>query len=232
MCVSVVMATYNGEKYLKQQLLSIVTQLKNEDEIIISDDGSTDNTKQIIMEAKKEHANIVLVAGPQKGIASNFENAIRYAKNDLILFSDQDDIWDQRKIEEIKNVFYSCPNTNVIMHNAGYIDSEGSVLSSDIFTDRATKHGFLRNIIRSTYYGCCMAFRKEFLMEYFHEAEKMLAYDQYLGLCAEWRRESQFLNKKLIYHRVHDGNESHELSLANKVRFRLHVLQDFYTYRK
>lgn len=53
MCVSVVMATYNGEKYLKQQLLSIVTQLKNEDEIIISDDGSTDNTKQIIMEAKK-----------------------------------------------------------------------------------------------------------------------------------------------------------------------------------
>ena len=74
--ISVCMATYNGEKYLKEQLDSILKQIKSSDELIISDDGSTDLTCTIIKEYQKEYKNINLIDGPKKGVQKNFENAL------------------------------------------------------------------------------------------------------------------------------------------------------------
>ena len=77
--ISVCMATYNGQKYISKQLESIIKNLSNNDEIIISDDGSKDETLEIIQDYRKNFKNIKVYEGPHKGVKANFENALRHA---------------------------------------------------------------------------------------------------------------------------------------------------------
>lgn len=90
--ISVCMATYNGEEYIKEQLESILCQLGEMDEIIISDDGSTDNTLNIIESYNDSRIKIHINTG-KHGFVYNFENALQKAKGEYIFLSDQDDIW-------------------------------------------------------------------------------------------------------------------------------------------
>ncbi|MCD7932673.1 MAG: glycosyltransferase [Tannerellaceae bacterium] len=99
--VSVCIATYNGEKYLKEQIDSILIQLEGEDELIISDDNSTDSTLQILKEY--DDARIKTIEANQfNSPIYNFENAIKYSKGNIIILSDQDDIWYPYKVDKIK----------------------------------------------------------------------------------------------------------------------------------
>lgn len=96
--ISVCIATYNGEKYIKEQLLSILPQLGKKDEVIISDDHSTDNTLDIVKGLNDNRIKIVM-NNREKGYTSNFENALSYAIGDYIFLSDQDDIWMSNKVD-------------------------------------------------------------------------------------------------------------------------------------
>ena len=96
--ISVCIATYNGEKYIKQQLLSILKQIKVNDEIIISDDHSTDKTFNIIKSFNDTRIKFFL-NNKGKGYTRNFENALEKAHGDIIFLSDQDDIWIDNKVE-------------------------------------------------------------------------------------------------------------------------------------
>ena len=80
------MATYNGEKFIKKQIESILINLEENDELVISDDGSTDNTKEIIVNIKDHR--IKLIDGPQKGLKKNFDNAIQNTCGDIIFLSE------------------------------------------------------------------------------------------------------------------------------------------------
>ena len=84
MNISIAMASYNGEKYIGEQLDSILDDLEEDDEIILSDDGSTDGTVQIVEEYVRKYSNIKIVIGPQRGVFSNFENAMLHCSNDVI----------------------------------------------------------------------------------------------------------------------------------------------------
>ena len=90
--ISVCIATYNGEKYIEEQIASILPQLKENDEIIISDDYSTDNTIQVLTKINSKKIKIFKNQG-EKGYTSNFENAIKQAKGNYIFLCDQDDVW-------------------------------------------------------------------------------------------------------------------------------------------
>ena len=99
--VSVAMATYNGEKYIKEQIDSILNNLEKSDELIISDDGSKDGTIKIIQEYQKKDSRIKLYDGPKNGVKQNFANAIKNCSGEYIFLADQDDIWNDKKVEKV-----------------------------------------------------------------------------------------------------------------------------------
>ncbi len=101
--ISVAMATYNGEKYIKEQLESILLQLENQDEVIVSDDGSTDHTLKIIESLNDQR--IKILKGPRNGVKQNFAHALSFCKGKYIFLSDQDDIWLENKVKHLLTCF-------------------------------------------------------------------------------------------------------------------------------
>lgn len=94
--ISVCMATYNGARHVLAQLQSILPQLSADDEVIVSDDGSTDATREVVRGIGD--ARIVQIEGPRAGVVRNFEHALRQARGDAVFLCDQDDIWLRRRI--------------------------------------------------------------------------------------------------------------------------------------
>lgn len=233
MKASVLLISFNGIRYIEKQIISILQNIDFEDELIISDDGSTDGTIELIEEYKEKYPNIMLVKGPHKGIAANLSNAFSYSTGEIVLFSDQDDEWLQGKVKAIKDTFERS-KVDVIMHD-GYICNENNdVIESDntIFIKRKARHGVFPNIIKSTYYGCCMAFRRSFLQKYMPLPDNLLAYDQFLGLCAERIHSVMFIDKPYIKHRYHNANQSNRQPLYKQIKYRFVIIIQFIRNRK
>ena len=90
--ISVALAAYKGEKYIEEQIRSILPQLSHDDEIIVSDDRPGGMTEKIVKKIAMEDSRVVWVEGKSKGVVTNFVNAIRYCKGDKIFLCDQDDV--------------------------------------------------------------------------------------------------------------------------------------------
>jgi len=207
MKVSVCMATYNGEKYLKKQIDSIILNLGIDDELIVSDDGSTDHTKEIVNSYVKNDKRIHLINGPQCGVIRNFENAIKESKGDIIFLSDQDDIWDKNKVKFIKKCFIK-KRVAVVIHDADVIDCNGNIILSSYFQWRKSQAGVLKNIVKNSYIGCCMAFRKELLKYILPFPSNIEMHDQWIGILGDLYGGTYFLNRILFHYRRHDNNVS------------------------
>ena len=202
---SVVMATYNGQKYIKEQIDSILKNLSDNDELIISDDGSTDDTIKIIKNYKDKR--IKIYDGPKNGVKQNFANAIKHASGKYIYLSDQDDVWEENKIEEIKKVF-DKENCLVVIHNALIVDKDLNSTNQTFFEFRKSGHGKLKNIYKNTYIGCCMAFKAQLKEKILPIPNKIEMHDQWIGIIGEKYGKSIFLDKCLIKYRRHDSNVS------------------------
>ena len=112
--ISVCIATYNGEKYILEQILSILPQLKENDEIIVSDDSSTDTTLEIIKNINDKRIQIFKNTG-NHGVNSNFDNALKRAHGEYIFLSDQDDVWLPGKVDRC---LAELRTADLIMHDA------------------------------------------------------------------------------------------------------------------
>ena len=126
MKLSVALCTYNGELFLKQQLDSILQQELPVDEIVICDDGSTDNTINIIESYKQKYQYPRFICKQNiknKGVRKNFEYAISLCSGDIIFLSDQDDIWLNQKTKDIVNFFNENPKVNLVFTDAILIDN-------------------------------------------------------------------------------------------------------------
>ena len=204
--ISVAMATYNGEKYIKEQIKSILVNLEKNDELIISDDGSTDDTLKIIKSFKDKR--IKIVDGPHDGIKQNFANAISKCKGKYIFLSDQDDIWMNNKVKNVLNVFNMLKCT-LVNHNAEIVDENMIVISPySTFEWRKSGNGFLKNIIKYSYIGCCMAFDSSLKDKILPIPNDIEMHDQWIGLINENYGKSYFLDEKLIKYRRHGANAS------------------------
>lgn len=203
---SIVMATYNGEKYIKEQIESILKNMKDNDELIISDDGSTDNTIRIINEHKDNR--IKLIEGPRKGVKQNFANAIKKTEGRYIFLSDQDDIWAENKIESVLNAFENNKVT-VVVHDTEVIDENLNVTIPSFFEYRKSGKGVIKNIYKNTYIGCCMAFKANLKNYILPIPNNIEMHDQWIGILGELKGEgSFFLKEKLIKYRRHSNNVS------------------------
>ena len=202
--ISVAMAVYNGEQYLEEQIESILTQLCEEDELVISYDLSTDNTINIL-EKYINNKLVKVVLDPGRGIFSNFENAIKNCSGDYIFISDQDDIWDGKKREKVLEDFRMY-NVSMVIHNGVHIDSEGKVISKDFFSLYGIKNGIVKNFVKPRYSGCCTVFKRELKELLLPIPRNIGAYDHWIGMIGECFGKVFFDEDILLYHRLHGSN--------------------------
>lgn len=229
--VSVAMATYNGEQYIKEQIDSIMINLNENDELVISDDGSKDSTRDIIEEYIKNDNRIKLVNGPKNGVKQNFANAISNCKGEYIFLADQDDIWEKNKVELVLNCFNEEKCTLVI-HDNQVINENEQVVIPSFFEYRNSGAGKFKNIWKNTYIGCCMAFKSEIKKDILPIPNNIEMHDQWIGIVNEYVGKSVFLKDKLIRYRRHGGNVSQmkHYGLGKMIKNRIVLIINYVRY--
>jgi glycosyltransferase involved in cell wall biosynthesis len=228
--ISVCMATYNGERFLSEQVKSILSQLGDNDELIISDDHSTDNTANIINDIGDPRIHFQLNSG-KSGIIGNFENAINTARGDYIFLADQDDIWHEEKVERFLKYFKL--GYNVIVSDAIIIDENNHKIGDSFFSKRNSGKGFFKNLLQNTYLGCCMAFDRHLVQKALPFPPNIAMHDIWIGLVAELFVKSIFINDKLISYRRHGENfspagEKSTYSTTYKIKYRSFFLTELF----
>lgn len=223
--ISVCIATYNGEKYIKDQLLSILCQIDIYDEIIVSDDSSNDKTLDII-ESLNDSRIKILKNNNYHSPIYNFENAIKHAKGDFIFLSDQDDVWLPDRIKLMKEYL---DNYCLVVSDCKIVDSNLNVMNESFFNLYNSGKGFWKNIIKNSYIGCCMAFKKELLIHILPFPLKIPMHDIWIGLLAELNGGVFFIDTPLLLYRRHGTNasssgEKSKFSLYHKIVYRLLLL--------
>jgi glycosyltransferase involved in cell wall biosynthesis len=220
------MATYNGEKYLEQQIDSILSQLGKEDELIISDDHSSDRTLTIIERYLKEDTRVKLFMNEEKGVTSNFENAIKRTQNEIIFLSDQDDIWKPEKVKTVKEYYEKNPTIQMIMSDITVVDNQLNTTIESFYEFRGSRAGVLKNIIKNSYIGCAMSFRKELKTKILPIPRNVPMHDMWIGLVADMYKSALLIPEKLIYYRRHDATVTsveNTSSLKEKVLWRFQI---------
>ncbi len=215
--ISVCMATYNGEAFVREQLLSILSQLSAEDEVLIADDGSTDATLEIIQSLKDPRIQIIPPSPRRLGPVYNLERVLSRAQGKWIFLADQDDVWLPGKVSKVLAEFEKTA-ADCILHDAFFYrkNQEGTwECGNRIFEIRPPHHGIFSNVKKNSYTGCCMAFRRNLLDKALPFPQSLPMHDQWIGLCAEKTKKARFLREPLIKYRIHLHNAT---DLANGKR--------------
>lgn len=232
--ISVCVTTYNGEKYIKQQLDSILCQLDAADEVVISDDGSTDATLDIINSFNDKR--IQMLHHDQSEVKTsflldktthNFANALRHAKGDIIFLSDQDDEWMPNKVAVMCK---ALENASLAVHDCIVVNSTmDSVIEPSYFSYIGVHQGVWKNFYKATYLGCCMAMRKEVLDSALPFPKTKVGHDLWLGIVAEKKYKTVLVNEKLLLYRKHSDSQTtsgtkSKHGICFKINYRLTVL--------
>ena len=224
MKLSVALAAYNGAAYMEEQLTSILQNLREGDEVVVSDDGSTDGTRDVVRALAETDKRVKLIDGPQQGLIKNFEHALAACDGDIVFLSDQDDVWHADKVEAVLACFEET-GAALVLHDAQMTDNERHVLAPSFFAVRGSRAGYLKNLWKNSYIGSCMAFRKELLTVALPFDDRIPMHDQWLGLLAEKRGGAAFLPKVLIDYRRHEGTvtKDHHGKFSTMVRNRVQL---------
>jgi len=214
--ISVCMATYNGEKYIEEQVKSILPQLAENDELIVSDDGSDDKTLDIlknfndrrikIFHHNRNEIKIPTYLSTKSAdkfylVARNFENALARAQGDYIFLSDQDDVWLPNKIERV------IPYLNedrLVISDAWIVNSELEKIDK-LSKYRVYKKGFFKNIYikGGAPQGCVCAFTKNIKNFILPLPKNILTHDFWLSLLTELKFHSLYISEPLVLYRRH-----------------------------
>ncbi len=217
--ISVCMATYNGERFIREQIESILIQLTDVDELVISDDSSTDSTLKIIDSFNDKRIKKITQNTFHNPIY-NFECALKNAQGDIIILADQDDIWVDNKVNEIK-LYLGKYKYDLVVTDCSIIDENNNVLVPSIFEKLKSGPGLIKNLFKNSYLGCCMAFKKSILSKALPFPKHIPMHDIWLGFVAELFFKPYFIKKQLTLYRRHAKNESTTSRLiSNNVIFK------------
>lgn len=223
---TVVMATFNGADYLADQLASLEAQAMPPCRLIVSDDGSTDTTRQIVASfAKEANFDVVVLDGPQLGYAENFWSAAKLVDTKYVAWADQDDVWHPQKIlrcvetlEETGAFFAS--------HSATVVDNELRPLGrSNPDYERTRVLGPLEGNAFDFPCGFATVFRRDILDQIdwnsrpkSHQTERLVGHDEAVALIAFALHSRVQLNEPLAYYRQHDSNSIGDQSVTGRGR--------------
>ena len=218
MKISVAFIVYNGDRYMRTQLDSILAQTHKVDEIIVCDDASSDKTKEILEEYKNKHPDLFFLhyntqnLGPNK----NIEKAIQACTGELILLADQDDYWETNKVETIVKWFKANPTMNGVftsgslMNSNGELENKYELWDAMSFPHKAIKNGedlkLYINTVENSVTGATLAIRNNlaFLNQPFPHI-KHLVHDRWLAINLAETNSLGILNENLIRYRIHSA---------------------------
>lgn len=232
--ISIALCTYNGSKYIKTQLESLINQTLKPSEIVICDDNSSDNTLDIIRSIEAPFPILIYENKPALRTVKNFERAVSLCTSDLIMLCDQDDFWVPTKLEVMSKYMMQHPKANVLFSNALLVDenlnSLGKKMWETVNLDEKVlqhwKNGHSTEILMagSRVTGCTMCFRKSIVAEIIPfptQIDSDFIHDGWIAMYASITNSIDFINEDLIWYRQHPaqqvGAKNDEFSLQEKV---------------
>lgn len=206
--ISVCLASRNGERYIRRQLESILSQLTPEDEVIVSDDSSMDATLEIVRSL--DNPRIRLYPGNTFfSPAFNFEHALKQVSGDIIILSDQDDVWLENRVETIREKFRNPPHRwYLVVTDGRVVDEQERVIHDSIFETIGAGPGLLKNLWNNRYMGCCMAFTRELLEVALPFPRNLPMHDMWLGQLCERVGVTEFVPVPTILYRRHAASQT------------------------
>ena len=221
--ISIAMCTYNGEKYLREQLDSIAAQTRLPDELVICDDCSTDSTTDIIRNFSdtvpfpvRLHVNHVNIGGEAKGITRNFEQASRLCVGDLIAFCDQDDVWFAQKLSRMAEEMEKNHQLGGVFVDAQLMDDKGNpkgiLLSQTTGMNRSEHKKLMQGQVLSVLlsmnkvYGCTLMVDAKLLIKLLPVPPNWW-FDAWVPCSVAVHSKLEFIPEPLFYYRIH-ANQS------------------------
>lgn len=223
--ITVVLCTYNGAKYLATQLDSILSQTYTPIELVISDDASTDDTRQVLQRYENIPGISIYYNEKNIGLAKNFDLASKQAKGEFIAYSDQDDIWVENKIEQLHK---AIDNKLLVYSDSELIDENGSKLGkklSDIrhmYTGEDSRGFIFSNVV----WGHGMLIKKE-LLQVSRPFPANVHHDVWLTFKAITHGGITYLDEVLTKYRQHPGSSSITLPAEWHKRKDTEIYRDF-----
>lgn len=223
--VDILLATYNGEKYLKCQLDSLLNQTHTNIRILINDDASTDRTVEILKEYEKKDSRIQVQYNKENiGSAQNFENLLSKVETKYFMLCDQDDYWLPDKVEKSLNYIIE-QNADLVFTDIEAVDEELKTITQSV----ARTKGYIKNINKYNDYklvflrnngvtGCTIITKKELIKKYIPIPKKEpMVHDWWMALIIGQNGKISFLDEITIKYRQHTDNQVGIQGMKNKI---------------
>lgn len=236
--ISVCMATYNGGKYIREQIDSILPQLSSTDELIISDDGSTDDTVEIIKSYSEPRIKLLHFNRDKTGLepvqmaTTNFENALKHARGEIIFLCDQDDVWLPNKVAVCKS--YMDNGIDLISHNYTVVTENLDFLRHSQYHKSFSFNRWRSLFGLCPFHGCSMVFNRSVLNRALPFPPKLQSHDRWIGWIACFGFKYLIpVNENLMLYRRHDGNISNPFKHKTYVyRIKTRLRYMFYLFKR
>lgn len=235
--ISVALGTHNGERFVAEQIDSILAQTRPVDEIVLSDDASTDTTVEIVERAVAEHREregsapelVVLRNDPPLRVTKNFEQALLATTGDLVALCDQDDVWHPERIERLSARFED-PKVLLVFSNARQVDSAGAYLGHDLFEAIAMSPAerslvesgriYQQFMRRNLATGATVMLRRS-LVEVAVPFPEAWLHDEWLAVIAAAHDGVRMHDETLTDYRQHENNQVGMVKIATARKFRM-----------
>lgn len=236
--ISIVIATYNGERFIERQINSILNQGFGSLEIIVCDDCSTDNTVKIIRDKYFDQGVKVFQNECNIGVSRSFENGINNSSGDYIFLADQDDYWIETKIQvqlaKMKEMefLYGIDKPMLVVHDAIIVDGNENVIANSLWELSGASPGNTNlpsTILRNTYTGCMMLLNRPLLNISLPFPELGIYHDHWLGIVAQSYGKIATVEQPLMYYVRHGENATNVISkshfLIRLIKFPLNLFK-------
>lgn len=215
--ISVAMATYNGQDYIERQLDSIFSQTLPIDELIICDDGSSDNTVEVIQNYMTIHSKYPIhffVNEKNLGYRNNFHKAMTLCSGDYTFLCDQDDLWKENKVEVMIQTMKEHPHIQVLASAFTFMNEQDQPIQESMhtmYTKKVEEHElhqvyFDEYLTHNYFQGCALVLNQKIKNQIVEHFSDKIPHDWLINMTAAKEAGMYFLNESLFYYRIHSNN--------------------------